>query len=69
MLSTPTEKTAAAAQGSTIWLLTMQSWGAQIDELVDAGAYEEALLLLDTIDVAVLEDKVSLQMTCLLYEF
>lgn len=58
LLTTPTDKAAAAAQGSTIWLFTMQNWGAQIDGLVDVGKYEEALMLLDTIDPTVLEDKV-----------
>ncbi len=57
-ISTPNEKAVAVAEGSTIWTLDMQSWGQQIDELVDAGQYSDALALLGTLDVAVLEDKV-----------
>jgi hypothetical protein len=57
LVSTPTEKV-AAAEGSTIWVLSMQSWGAQVDELLDAGSYTDALALLDTIDRALLDDKV-----------
>ncbi|KAF8311952.1 hypothetical protein DL93DRAFT_2060501 [Clavulina sp. PMI_390] len=56
VLTTPTDK-ASAMQGSTIWMLNMQSWAAQLDELVDAEKYEEALMLLDIIDPASLEDK------------
>jgi len=36
----------------------MKSWGKQIDELVVAGSYLAALSLLDTLDVAVVPDKV-----------
>ena len=36
----------------------MKSWGEQIDELVVAGSYLDALSLLDTLDVAVVPDKV-----------
>jgi hypothetical protein len=36
----------------------MKPWGEQVDELVDAGKYAEALALLDTIDAAFLPDKV-----------
>jgi len=36
----------------------MKSWGEQIDELVVAGSYLNALSLLDTLDVAVVPDKV-----------
>lgn len=57
-MTTPADKSMAAAQGSTIWLLIMQGWELQIDELVDAGKYTEALMLLDTIDQTVLENKV-----------
>jgi hypothetical protein len=57
-VSTPTEKTALAAEGSTIWSFRMQTWAAQVDELVRAGAYQSALSLLDSIDEALLPDKV-----------
>ncbi|KAJ7236270.1 hypothetical protein B0H12DRAFT_1026995 [Mycena haematopus] len=56
-VTTPTDRTAAAAEGSTIWQFKMKSWGAQIDELVVAGQYSDALALLDTIDVVALPDK------------
>jgi len=36
----------------------MKPWGVQVDELVDAGMYAEALALLNSIDAAVLPDKV-----------
>ena len=36
----------------------MKPWGEQVDELIDAGKYADALALLDTIDVALLPDKV-----------
>lgn len=38
----------------------MKSWGEQVDELVADGSYGEAIKLLDTLDEAVLPDKVSL---------
>ena len=57
-ISTPNEKAAATAEGSTIWALDMQSWGQQIDELVDAGQYPDALALLGILNNVVLEDKV-----------
>lgn len=59
LVTTPTDKTVAATEGSTIWLLPMQSWGQQVDELVGARKYTDALALLDTIDRSVLEDKVN----------
>ena len=58
MVRTPIDRTAAAAQGSAIWRVYMKSWGDQIDELVIAGSYLDALSLLDTLDVAVVPDKV-----------
>ena len=36
----------------------MKSWGEQIDELLVAGSYLNALSLLDTLDPAVVPDKV-----------
>lgn len=36
----------------------MKGWGEQVDELVAEGSYDEAIKLLDTIDEAVLPDKV-----------
>jgi Vam6/Vps39-like protein vacuolar protein sorting-associated protein 39 len=36
----------------------MKPWAQQIDELVVAGSYVDALALLETIDQALLPDKV-----------
>ena len=58
LVSTPTDRTTAASEGSTIWCIRMKPWGEQTDELIDAGKYAEALALLDVIDVALLPDKV-----------
>jgi hypothetical protein len=58
LVSTPTDRTTAASEGSTIWCIRMKPWGEQVDELIDAGKYAEALALLDIIDVALLPDKV-----------
>ncbi|KAJ7052608.1 hypothetical protein C8F01DRAFT_1170573 [Mycena amicta] len=57
LVTTPTDKTVAAAEGSTIWQFNLKPWGAQIDELVAAGQYSDALALLETIDAATLPDK------------
>ncbi|KAI0267682.1 hypothetical protein BC834DRAFT_923439 [Gloeopeniophorella convolvens] len=57
VVSTPTDRATATAEGSTIWCFSMKAWGEQVDELVDAGRYSEALALLETIDPAVLPDK------------
>ena len=58
MIRTPIDRTAATAQGSAIWRVYMKAWGDQIDELIVAGSYLGALSLLDTLDVAVVPDKV-----------
>lgn len=54
---TPADRTTLEREGSTIWRLEMQSWGQQIDELVEKGEFEEALGLLDSVDNVILEDK------------
>ncbi|KAL1752471.1 hypothetical protein FB107DRAFT_219865 [Schizophyllum commune] len=56
-LSTPTDKTAAAAEGSTIWQFRMKPWAQQLDELVAEGEYVSALALLEEVEESVLEDK------------
>ncbi len=56
--TTPVDKTLATSEGSIIWTFPLESWGLQIDELVDAGKYAEALALLDQLDVTSLPDKV-----------
>lgn len=53
----PTDRATLEREGSTIWQLEMQSWGQQIDELVEKGEFEEALGLLDSVDNVILEDK------------
>lgn len=58
LISTPTDRTIASAEGSTIWQVRLTPWSQQIDELVNAGSYSGALALLDTIDAALLPDKV-----------
>lgn len=58
LVSTPTDRATTASEGSTIWCIRMKPWGEQVDELIDAGKYAEALTLLDIIDVALLPDKV-----------
>ena len=58
MIRAPIDRAAATAQGSAIWRVYMKSWGDQIDELVVGGSYLDALSLLDTLDVAVIPDKV-----------
>ena len=54
----PTDKATAATEGRTVWQLDMKPWTEQIDELVYAGRYSDALALLDTLEEAVLPDKV-----------
>jgi len=63
MIRTPIDRTTATAQGSTIWRVYMKSWGEQIDELVVAGSYLDALSLLDILDLAVVPDKVGKVLT------
>ncbi|KAI9061003.1 hypothetical protein FKP32DRAFT_1594678 [Trametes sanguinea] len=57
VVSTPTDRTTAANAGSSIWRFRMKPWNQQIDELVEAGSYTEALALLDTLDAALVSDK------------
>lgn len=54
---TPTERNALEKDGLSIWCLEMKSWGKQIDELVAAGEFQEALALLHSVDEVILEDK------------
>lgn len=54
---TPTERGAMERDGCSIWCLEMKSWGKQIDELVEAEEFQEALGLLNSIDDVLLEDK------------
>jgi len=58
MVTTPIDRTLAANEGSTIWQTTMKTWAEQLDELVLAEQYSDALGLLDVIDEAMLSDKV-----------
>lgn len=59
LITTPTDRTQAAAEGSSIWQFRMKPWAQQIDELVRNGFYADALALLDTLDQVVFPDKVS----------
>lgn len=58
VMTTPTDKTAAANEGSSLWRFTMRPWTEQIDELVLDGKYSDALALLDTLDESSISDKV-----------
>jgi hypothetical protein len=58
MMTTPTDKAAALIEGSSIWCFSMRPWLEQIDELVTAGQYSNALALLDAVDDTLLPDKV-----------
>ncbi|KAI0787910.1 hypothetical protein C8Q74DRAFT_1366714 [Fomes fomentarius] len=57
IVSTPTDRTTAANSGSAIWCFRMKPWNEQIDELVEAGVYADALSLLDSLDAALVADK------------
>ncbi|KIK62434.1 hypothetical protein GYMLUDRAFT_41874 [Collybiopsis luxurians FD-317 M1] len=57
LATTPIDRTAATNEGTTIWLCRMKPWAEQIDELVSAGQYSDALKLLETIDVKSLPEK------------
>ncbi|KAH9481762.1 Vacuolar morphogenesis protein 6 [Psilocybe cubensis] len=56
-MTTPTDKTAAANEGSSLWRFNMRPWTEQIDELVLDGKYSDALALLDTLDESSISDK------------
>lgn len=57
-VSSPSDRATATADGQTIWMLKMHSWGEQLDELVENETYEDALALLETVDKTALQDKV-----------
>ncbi|TBU49828.1 hypothetical protein BD309DRAFT_850781 [Dichomitus squalens] len=57
VVSTPLDRTAATNTGSAIWCFRMKPWNQQVDELVDAGAYADALSLLVSLDSALVADK------------
>lgn len=58
LVTTPTDRTLANTEGSSIVQFHMKSWGVQLDELVEAESYTEALSLLESLDSALLPDKV-----------
>ncbi|KAG8682591.1 Vacuolar morphogenesis protein 6, partial [Ceratobasidium sp. 394] len=51
VLSTPTDRTVLASEGSTLWALVLRPWAAQVDELVHEGKYADALALLGVVPV------------------
>lgn len=57
LVSTPADRATANLKGSSIWQFQMKSWGEQVDELVGAELYLDALALLETIDPTILPDK------------
>ncbi|RDB25711.1 Vam6/Vps39-like protein [Hypsizygus marmoreus] len=59
LVTTPSDRTTATAEGSTVWRVCMKPWAEQVDELVLEERYADALALLDTIDASMLSDKES----------
>ncbi|KZT07657.1 uncharacterized protein LAESUDRAFT_742773 [Laetiporus sulphureus 93-53] len=57
LMTAPADRSTATAVGSTIWQFRMKPWSEQIDELVEAGSYSDALALVNSIDDALLPDK------------
>ncbi|KAJ3775239.1 hypothetical protein FB446DRAFT_417887 [Lentinula raphanica] len=57
LLTTPTDRTVASSEGSSIWQFDMKPWSEQIDELLLAGQYMDALKLLDIIDASELPNR------------
>ncbi|KAK0531875.1 Vacuolar morphogenesis protein 6 [Tilletia horrida] len=53
--------TALDKLGATVYRLDMQSWAAQIDELVERQYFGEALALLDSVDEVILPEKLKLR--------
>ncbi|KAG8694933.1 Vacuolar morphogenesis protein 6 [Ceratobasidium sp. 395] len=51
VLSTPTDRTALASEGSTLWALILRPWATQVEELVHLGKYADALALLGVVPV------------------
>ncbi|CAE6456533.1 unnamed protein product [Rhizoctonia solani] len=51
ILSTPTDRAALAAEGSTLWALVLHPWQDQISELVRHEKYADALALLGVVSV------------------
>lgn len=58
LITAPTDRATLTAEGSSIWLIEMKPWGEQVDELIETGSYANALALLNSIDAALLPDKV-----------
>jgi len=56
-VSVPTDRSQFAAEGVTIWALSMKKWLAQVDELIGAELYEEALTLMASLGDAELPEK------------
>ena len=57
LITTPTDRATATTEGSSIWSVSMRPWGEQVDELVEAGSYSDALALLNSIESPLLPDK------------
>ncbi|KAF9448658.1 hypothetical protein P691DRAFT_668993 [Macrolepiota fuliginosa MF-IS2] len=57
IITTPTDRALATAEGSSIWQIVMRPWAEQIDELVVDGHYADALELLNVVEDGVLPDK------------
>ncbi|KAH7873389.1 uncharacterized protein C8R40DRAFT_1161652 [Lentinula edodes] len=57
LVTTPTDRATATSEGSSIWQFEMKTWSEQIDELVLAGQYSDALKFLESIESKDLSDK------------
>lgn len=57
LTTTPTDRAAFTSLGSTVWSFYMKPWEEQVEELVEAESYADALALLDSIDRTLLPDK------------
>jgi hypothetical protein len=58
-VSSSLDKTQLAKEGTSIWALPMKNWLTQVDELIGGGMYQEAVVLMATLDVGALPEKVS----------
>ncbi|TFL04184.1 hypothetical protein BDV98DRAFT_591033 [Pterulicium gracile] len=56
-VSTPTDRTIAASEGSTVWKFPLLPWVEQVERLTDEGEYGDALTLLESLDEGVVSDK------------
>lgn len=58
LVTSPTERVAAAAEGSSIWMFNMTPWLDQMEEMVKAEQYTDALTLLSSLGPEIVPEKV-----------